>query len=756
MALQISYKWNIPYVKTILRWHVEFGIGLAATGILHFIWHLSYFGKLLSEESKDAIATSEKIDNGSGSEGIGANLFVIGFVSSSIQFLLIREMLNIAGGYELITGIFLGTWLFLSSVGAAFAGKSGQIDTGRINLIFALSPIISILLMLFMVRLFLGNGETPSVLVSMIYTLIVLIPFCISSGFIFVKLLSAAKKTSDGNSGKSFSIETTGGIIAGLLISLLVSNDLGTYKLLLVIILLSVTYALLTYYISKNIARLITKVLVTIAVTVIVISDPDIIFRQIMLPSIIVTESRDTPYGNVTTGNYRNEKSVYYNHRLISYNDDVIEREEDIHYAMLQHNAPQNILVISGSFVSHIPEILKYPIDKIVYIERDPALAMKEYADSLKEKVLVANTDALSYIRKTQEKNDVIIMLVPPPTNLLLNRYYTKEFFADIKKTLEIGGVFLCSPGAGENYYNDESLDLNSSIFNSLKSVFRNVIPVAGNKLYFIASDNTLSNEFCKLTVIRKISNLYVSSDYLSDDLTVIKSIEINKLLDPSVELNSAGHPLAYSYLQSYYLSENRNEKWVLLLLFFGLFAYTLYTVSRPNLTMYFSASALAGFEIISLLTVQMTVGNMYQMTGLIIAGLMAGLAVGSGFSFRIFSKISMPLKGIFMACFYISSGLFYNYILQSENRITVTILILILTFIPAFITGNIFRELTCSNHEQYNSAKVYSADLSGSAMGFIAVAGFTIPTLGIIVTLYFLGGLVFTGILFGTILNKH
>ncbi|MBK9391534.1 MAG: hypothetical protein IPN68_15605 [Bacteroidetes bacterium] len=361
-------------------------------------------------------------------EGTGANLFVIGFVSSSIQFLLIREMLNIAGGYELITGIFLGTWLFLSSAGAAFAGKSRQIDLGKINLIFALSPILSIFLLFFLVRLILGNGETPSVLVSMIFTMIVLIPFCISSGFIFVKLLSAAKKTSNNNSGKSFSIETTGGIIAGILISLLVSNDLGTYKLLLIIILLSVTYALLAYYISKNIARLITKIFVTIGVTVIVISDPDIIFRQIMLPSIIVTESRDTPYGNVTTGNYQNEKSVFYNHRLISYNDDVIEREEDIHYAMLQHKAPHNILVISGSFDSHIPEILKYPIDKIVYIERDPALVMKIYADSLKEKVIIDNTDAFSYIRKTPDKKDVIIMLVPPPSNLLLNRFYTKEF----------------------------------------------------------------------------------------------------------------------------------------------------------------------------------------------------------------------------------------------------------------------------------------------------------------------------------------
>ena len=63
----------------------------------------------------------------------------------------------------------------------------------------------------------------------------------------------------------------------------------------------------------------------------------------------------------------------------------------------------------------------------------------------------------------------------------------------------------------------------------------------------------------------------------------------------------------------------------------FVVFALPVIAIRRKNLLMYFSASALAGFEIIILLTLQLTVGNMYQLTGLIIAGLMTGLSVGSG-----------------------------------------------------------------------------------------------------------------------------
>ena len=49
MALQINFKWNIPLIKYILKWHVEAGSGLAITGIFHFIWHLSYFGNIFSK-----------------------------------------------------------------------------------------------------------------------------------------------------------------------------------------------------------------------------------------------------------------------------------------------------------------------------------------------------------------------------------------------------------------------------------------------------------------------------------------------------------------------------------------------------------------------------------------------------------------------------------------------------------------------------------------------------------------------------------
>ena len=103
----------------------------------------------------------------------------------------------------------------------------------------------------------------------------------------------------------------------------------------------------------------------------------------------------------------------------------------------------------------------------------------------------------------------------------------------------------MCSPGPGNDYFNKESVNLYSSIYNSLSSVFGNVKPVVGNKLYFIASDKELSVAFCKLAEMKKISNIYVSSDFLSDDLITKKTEEISGLMDRGIRQNKSSFPVA-------------------------------------------------------------------------------------------------------------------------------------------------------------------------------------------------------------------
>ena len=213
----------------------------------------------------------------------------------------------------------------------------------------------------------------------------------------------------------------------------------------------------------------------------------------------------------------------------------------------------------------------------------------------------------------------------------------------------------MCSPGPGNDYFNKESVNLYSSIYNSLSSVFRNVKPVVGNKLYFIASDKELSVSFCQLTELKKISNVYVSSDFLSDDLIAKKTEEMTALMDRGIRQNKSSFPMRV-IISSHTISANTwVRRYLLFIILTILFAAPLLLIKRRHMLMYFSASALAGFEIIILLTLQIIIGNMYQLTGLVLAGLMAGLAIGSGAKIKALNRCftgenrNYPSDGIFI-----------------------------------------------------------------------------------------------------------
>ena len=753
LALQINYKWNIPFIKTVLKWHVECGIGLAFTGIIHFLWHFSYFIKIFSKTEGEKI--SGRIQRTSLQNTI--NLLFIGFVSSSVQLLMMREMMNIAGGYELITGTFLGSWLIGSAVGAAMAGKSLINDIRKVNLVFALMPLVSLSFMIILSRLFLNNGETPSFLLSIIFTLIVLFPFCFVSGFAFIFILNQAGISNSFSSGKSFSVETIGGIAAGMAVSFLASGLVNTYQLLLIIIIIFLVYVLNSFYLLKKNIRIFSVIIAGIALLIILFSNPDIFFRQLLLHGMKVRSTRDTAYGNITTADFEGDRTIYYDQRLLSWQNNEIEREEDIHYAMLQHDNPEQVLIISGDIKSHLPEVLKYKVKKVYYVERDPALirAGMSLPGNKDDRLIIENNDAYRFIKKTNLNFDVIILLLPPPSTLMLNRYYTTEFFSEIKKRLNNNGVFMCSPGTGENYYNKESTILYSSLYKSLSSEFRNIIPVVGNKLYYIASDGELTSSICSLLSKRGITNTYVSPDFLSDDLLNMKSGEVISLINKDARPNTTKFPVACFHYQSYNLSKDLNERIPSLILLILIFAAPVITIRSRNLIMYSSAAALAGFEIIMLFTLQTVVGNMYQLSGLIIAGLMTGLAVGSGINLPFIKADSIRINAIFLVLFYLLTGLIFNKILNNGSSFLNICFILILTFIPSVFTGQLFRKLARSNDLASAPSSVYSADLAGSALGFIFISGLAVPAMGVRITIFLLSALIFAALLFGTIRNK-
>jgi len=103
-------------------------------------------------------------------------------------------------------------------------------------------------------------------------------------------------------------------------------------------------------------------------------------------------------------------------------------------------------------------EILKHPVANVIYVELDPLLIEAAITNLPPEDVTILHdpratlilTDGRLYVnqvadgvKETANSNfDVVILDLPEPATGSLNRFYTYEFFIEVKSILNAGGVF--------------------------------------------------------------------------------------------------------------------------------------------------------------------------------------------------------------------------------------------------------------------------------------------------------------------------
>ncbi|MCX7661407.1 MAG: hypothetical protein N2Z79_01825, partial [Candidatus Omnitrophica bacterium] len=182
---------------------------------------------------------------------------------------------------------------------------------------------------------------------------------------------------------------------------------------------------------------------------------------------------------------------------------------EDIsHFSLLNHPEPKRVLILSGGAGGIIREVLKHPVEKVIYTELDPKIIdlVLRFPTELTEKELknprleIKYIDGRRFLKTALDKFDVIILNLSLPTTLQLNRFYTREFFQQIKLHLTEKGIFIFSLPGSLSYLSKEIINLNSIILETLKDIFYvRVIPgdhnlyLAGRELFEIKPDLLLS-----------------------------------------------------------------------------------------------------------------------------------------------------------------------------------------------------------------------------------------------------------------------
>ncbi len=756
LVVKINYKLEIPFYDELLAYHVEFGIAMAIIGFFHFIWHLNYYLHLFKGNPKtEKPPKEEPLINDTGPGLLKISAFLLGSTTMIAQVILLREFLTVFNGNELVIGMVLANWMILTGIGAwlgSFPLKIKRAFPVIVPglLLLSVLPFAVVLLINFLKNIVFPIGAMISLLQMLAASFLLLLPLCLISGFLFTFLAKCYSDASKENqTGPVYGFESLGSIAGGLLSGAVFIFVFSSIESLLVLPVLN-GIALLYISFRQNRGKLAwLSVTVIVAAVFILFFNPEKTIRSFIFPNQHIVASKDSPSGNIVITQRETQVSVYNNNILLFDSENFMANEEMVHFSMLQHPKPKNVLLVSGDLTGQIAEVKKYNPTAIHCLEENRWM-LRMMKDSLKKitdsRIHIFHSDLLRYLRKTNEKYDVIILNLPAPSTLQTNRFYTREFFRLAKKRLGPGGVLSFGLSGSANYQSDETTDLYSTLTASLKTIFRNVIVLPGEKNYFLASDAELTYHIAEAVQSRGIENQYVNSFYIDDDLLENRGKTILSGLNPDAEINQNLKPLAYRQQLKYWLSYFPAKYGLMGFVIFALSLFLFFQGSNESKAMFLTGFSASGMEILLLFGLQVFFGNIYLLTSFVFAGFMAGLAAGSFFGKTIKNpseKKSLSRGQLLMGIFTTLPCLLF--VLSEHTEVapgTVYATCFLLILILGGLTGLQFTlasVLQKGNYAQI-SGKTYSSDLFGSALGALAVSLFLVPRWGTIPSMLIIG----------------
>lgn len=797
LALQVNLKFDLPAASTFLICHVDFGIGLLVIASLHLSWHLKYFLEIIKPRSRVqkskqkgiAQITDDQKDpfekRQSGEKTIFLLLpFSLGLTAMASQIILLREFLAVFNGNELEIGVILANWMLLTGLGA-WLGKfvhHEKRQTSRIAFtLLALSILAPVTLFILdsMRNVVFTTGSMAGIYNVFLMSVFLLAPFCLLSGSLFTRLSSIMTfHSKDPATGLVYSWENIGSVTGGALFNFILVFFLKPFQALTVIVI--VNALILGWFLFKERQKSLLPgiAVISIVFVALVLSvNPDTVTRKFLFPGQKILTYRDTPFGNMVVTESGGQKNVYENNTLLYTTNNVITNEETVHYAMLQRKNPVNVLLIGGGFSGIVGEILKYPIKDLDNIEMNPWLAqvagtLSEMPEDDRLKVVLSDprsfTDRLVKREATHNNGagssryDVILLNLPDPSTLQLNRFYSVEFMTILKPLLRKGGVVSLSLMATADYMGYSSKRAHLIMYATLKKVFKNVLVVPGDRDYFLGSDSVLRIDMASLQTERGVETDYVNPYYLEDESLQQRSRTIMQDLQPGAPINRDFKPLAYQSQVKYCLDYFGHDLGYLPLLLLLLLLPVLFRSDSTTVGLFTAGFAASASEVIILLAFQVIYGYIFLAAGMIITVFMLGLALGAAYArkyFRIVSSIFLVRLQFAMAiCILVILVAIIGFHRFHSTTVAIHAGFAILTLMLSILTGMIFQVAAVVKQGEVRSVagSLYSADLLGSAIGALIVSTWLMPMLGLSGTLMAISGACLLSVLIMALKRKR
>lgn len=670
-----------------------------------------------------------------------------------------REFIVHFLGNEIILALILASWLFWAGIGSLLADKlhirGNSFSSWYYIVIF--SFFFSLVLLRFSRFLF-GNlpgeviGIFPSFLTALFLTLLISFPL----GILFVLNVHF----SEGNLTLVYLWESLGAACAGILVHFFMVPFLSNWQ---ASALLGALVAIAIFCIFRERKQ---AVVLTVSLTFLCIFFvADNFTQKVFWKPFNLVETEDTPYGKLQLIKSEEQIDLYNNGLPVYSYPDPYTSEESVHFTLLQYPKARNILLIGGGAGGSLKEILKYPRAHIDYVEIDPSIislskmTLPKTETSLFQdpRVDIYYQDGRSFLNQTKKQYDIILLNLPDPATVQINRFYTVEFFRMARKHLSDPGYFSFRVSSAENYISTELQNYLSSLYASLNIAFRNIKIIPGTSNIFLGSHHPITLNESELS--QRIKDCQIENKYINPQLLPIRldpfRIESlkEKILEKTGPLNTDLKPISYFFNSVLWAKQflgiegkiftflsKTDTFWLLdlpLILILMAFLYSGFKRKRSfYLLMPLAVVGLTTLvaEILVIISFQVYYGYLYKKIALLFAFFMLGLAAGSAVAARTQKKAHyIPIiQFLFVVLLILLSTL-----LTSKPP---EIFFFLFLFILGSLSGHLFIML---NHlyliHKKNFGTGYGIDLLGSFIGALFVSSLLIPLIGLQILLRYL-----------------
>ena len=631
--------------------------------------------------------------------GIRAVIILIGFTAAIAQIVLLRELMVVFYGNEISIGLMLASWLFWTAAGSGVAGRLPWRGCHPRHLMAATQVLLAAVLpgTVLAVRTAKGllqtvPGEVLGPSPMLLTSLAVLAPLCTLSGALFTigsRICATDEIASAGEAtGSVYLWEAVGSTAGGLAAGLVLVRLLGSLEIVWFLSVLNLTAACGLAIPVRRLRLVAIGAMAGIAALLEYSGAPrrtEEISQERLWRGQHLNATRNSIYGNLAVTGTEGSRTVYENGVVLFNVPDPAAAEEAVHYALLEQPSPRSLLLIGGGINGSIAEALRHQsLERVDYVELDPAVLdlARAYFPAqwhmlqTNPRVHVHVTDGRMFVKTTLSAFDVVIVNLPDPLNAQLNRFYTAEFFREVSRKLTPAGVLSFQLRSSENYISPELGQFLRIIYKTLRTVFPEVTAIPGETVHFFAArrQGILASGAADLLArlhARNLQTSYVSEYFIPSRMMPDRMLDLERQIQPapSVPINRDFAPVAY-YFDVALWSSQFNQAYrrlfrglagirfgVLLAalgMIIGMIAIGIRLLKgrcrRQVLAISCTAATgftMIGLEMLLLLGFQAVYGYVYQQLAIVIAGFMAGMALGSRLVLRRPALGGMRLLGI-------------------------------------------------------------------------------------------------------------